>query len=174
MIETARDIIIDWLQEYRKALDGIEYTLEEMTALRTRLEGVGSSLAIDLGWTGKLDKSGERIMAPILKGGSGHGQKDNSRDLDLYLGYLSTLDEQTDKTRALYLAKCEILQKYIDRPDSILAIKYRYFMGYSYDEISARIGTSAKQAARLIDLGLDQLEPAIDDPAFRVGDTACP
>lgn len=170
MAETVRDIIVGWLQEYRKAMDGIEYTLEELTALRARLEGVGSSLAFDLGWTGKLDKSGERIMAPILKGGSGHGQKDNSRDLDLYLGYLSTLDEQTDRTRALYLSKCEILQKYIDKPDSILAIKYRYFMGCSYDEISTRIGTSAKQVARLIDLGLDQLEPAIDDPTFRVDD----
>lgn len=166
MKDSERDIIIDWLLEYKKAMDSIRYTLDDIEMQKARMEDISSSLSFDMGWTGKLNKAGEKIMAPILRDKNSHAIKDNTGTLDDLFKYTSSFNEQVEKARAMYLQKCKIMQKYISNPDDIMALRYRYFMSCTNAEVADKLGTSTDQITRFINRGLDSLSYAINDPEF--------
>lgn len=168
---------LDYLKQYEKALENLEYMEQRTQMLRDKANSIRSPMAFEEGWTGKYrekvykskkkrEKVLEKVMVP-LEGTKTHDPhaKEN------LLCVLVNQSKETDNIRRETEEVRASIENFINATlNSKMAkvIKYRYLLFMSFKSISDSMPYSESHIYRLHDQALEEI-----GQKMRVNESKC-
>lgn len=152
-----------YLNQYRQAVSDLDYLARKLERLSDRAYSIKSSSYFETGWTGKYDRAGRKIMAPVEGRGSGDIESKSAA-----LAALALQKKEYEQKRKAVEALRSRLESEIDAcctGAERQILKYRYVLLMQFEDIAKELHYSRRGVYRAHERGLELFAESVHSSA---------